>query len=540
MPSFETEETQQSAPEAARARVRAVVLGHVRESPDSGDRCYPGTVLRKAVASHPRAGAALAWLSLRDPDAHLRDRAQELLWMAAKGRIFRGERRRSLFEQAVPVLLQAVRDTSIEDPVKLAAVELLAEMGRPLAPQEYARWFRDLPGARAQREKDLLGRLEDAPVTIQRYLEYERIVGNGTPDRLPAERIEEVLNHMLAVLRHNPPVGAAGLCVSLALLPERGAQADLPFAREVLERVADTRHPRAAWYLQELGRLPGLGVVGEAARDAARELAGAGVSPLAPVTGAFSGGVLSGAGPDGARNFVLFHRTDRGDEDPMSVLFDDEDGVRDAWCSFGGGSRLREAMRDAPPTVRECFCDVALAREHFADALALHGDARRVPGLWLLYRHYLGPEPIRPERRRPNLGAYMLETVVPAPNLADDSGSLLNEPAYGIFIWFTPQARAFVREAYRRQAWRRRAPAAVLDEFLRTVVEPQRERLAARLAANLEVEARGGRAMETQNRMAARTWLVLKEGLRPLGEVPYVRALAERSIELCLADGGKA
>lgn len=52
------------------------------------------------------------------------------------------------------------------------------------------------------------------------------------------------------------------------------------------------------------------------------------------------------------------------------------------------------------------------------------------------------------------------------------------------------------------------------------------------MAVNLEHEAGAGRARQRINRLAARTWIVLGEGLVAFDELPYTRALAGLSLEV--------
>jgi hypothetical protein len=66
-----------------------------------------------------------------------------------------------------------------------------------------------------------------------------------------------------------------------------------------------------------------------------------------------------------------------------------------------------------------------------------------------------------------------------------------------------------------------------------------RERLLARIAANLESEALAGRAKEPGNRAAARLWIVMSERVVPDADLAFLRRLCERSIELARADLGR-
>lgn len=52
------------------------------------------------------------------------------------------------------------------------------------------------------------------------------------------------------------------------------------------------------------------------------------------------------------------------------------------------------------------------------------------------------------------------------------------------------------------------------------------------MAANLEVESLAGRAKRRENQIAARTYLALTEEIIPFEQVPYIRALAEKSVQV--------
>jgi len=50
------------------------------------------------------------------------------------------------------------------------------------------------------------------------------------------------------------------------------------------------------------------------------------------------------------------------------------------------------------------------------------------------------------------------------------------------------------------------------------------------MAKNLELEALAGRAQQPLNRLAARTWLAIRENVVPIENVHYVRALCRTSL----------
>ena len=166
-----------------------------------------------------------------------------------------------------------------------------------------------------------------------------------------------------------------------------------------------------------------------------------------------------------------------------------------------------------------------------ADAWALHERQERpFPGRFFVYRSYLGDEPIEPRSRTANLGAYMLETTVISPALVDGSQELCDYEPYG-GLWFSSDdAYAFMKSHPSKHG--RRLARTDSDPFVRTIAEIERDELLARMAANLETEALAGRGTRKLNQLAGRTWLGMREQVCPVHEVPYVRALAKRSVNV--------
>jgi hypothetical protein len=179
---------------------------------------------------------------------------------------------------------------------------------------------------------------------------------------------------------------------------------------------------------------------------------------------------------------------------------------------------------------------MAQLRELVGDALAVH-ESRGVPppGRLFIYRPMLGPEPIAVRRREPNLGPYALELTVRSPELAAGSDRLAGQVGFRDFWCATGEAYEFVRRNVMRGKKRRSEGAAigdaVVERFARDAAIQERERLLRRMAVNLETEAWAGRGADPANRLAARTWVALREELAPFHEVPYVRALSRRAIE---------
>jgi len=177
-------------------------------------------------------------------------------------------------------------------------------------------------------------------------------------------------------------------------------------------------------------------------------------------------------------------------------------------------------------------CSLGLARELLADAWALHEEiGRPIPSSMFIYLPYFGPEPVEPRRRKPNLGAYMTETMVQSADLVRGSDELVAFPHYGTLSFSSEAAYRFTERCAPK-----RGPAKLSkrnrERFIREVASAERGRLIRRMAVNLEVEALAGRATRPVNQLAAQTWLALNERVCPMEEVPFVWDLAAESTAL--------
>jgi hypothetical protein len=123
-----------------------------------------------------------------------------------------------------------------------------------------------------------------------------------------------------------------------------------------------------------------------------------------------------------------------------------------------------------------------------ADALAVHEESGRpFPGRFLLYRHYLGAEPLSARRREPNLGTYMTETIVRGPQLVEGTELAFETPIYGGLWSGSDESYEFVRRfPPPGRAKKRRGPAALsmpesaFEEFVAKVASKERQALARR------------------------------------------------------------
>lgn len=492
--------------------------------------------LMELVREFGDPGGELARLLARDPDKRVSDEARMMLFLAAQEPSVPGEARDRIGRSATPVLLDAMRDASVPDERKYHIGPLLEVFGVEFSAGEYRSFFRDFDRTAEEMNREMMRRLPDGTEFIEMALVEAGLIRHDGPARPTEEDFTAALNLGTQMYEASSDAAAAFLTTTAAIAYEHAKAAE--FRGTVLDRVADMRSGRVAWFLGELGRLPGTGPLGEKARDLSAELARAGVAPGAPGAGEFSHGLVSTVDGAGNRSLMLFYRTSEGDLDALALLLNDRVGVKDVWCVFGNAADLDQEVRNRSDQVAYATCEVAFARELVADAMAIHEDTGRpFPGRFLLYRHYLGSEAITPHRRAPNLGAYMLETFVRGPELVEASEQAFHEPIYGRLWCGSDEAYEFVRRFMPERLQNRKGSLAALampentfEEFVAEVASKERETLARRMAANLEVEALAGRAAKPANRAAARVWIALTENIVPFEEMPFIRLLCQQSV----------
>jgi hypothetical protein len=173
--------------------------------------------------------------------------------------------------------------------------------------------------------------------------------------------------------------------------------------------------------------------------------------------------------------------------------------------------------------------DVPFARALIADALALHErSGRPAPASCLLYRHLLGGEPLPARRREPDLSAYALDRWPRSPSLVFGSELLAKLALCEELYCASDAAYAFLASRMRRDGVARvrfDVDTPTFRAYLAEIAAAERELLARRLAVNLEVEARAGRAGRRENQALARVVLALAEEVVPFEEIPFVQAL---------------
>ncbi len=496
--------------------LRDTLLTLAREA----DERAPDEILNGLAARFPGLGEGLVELMARDPSPRVHEQAALFVYFTVRYAPPRLRARLSSGAMMKSAILAAMRDPQVTDERKYALTPLLDHLGCALGDDDTARCFHDYEGTVERLTRDSMTSLLDTPEQVEALLSLDEALGSGGP--LTEARLIEALETGIQTLLHNSPVGAVLASTLAAMARERGIALEPALA--ALELVARTRTPRGDWCVNELARWPAGGDLSERARSLV-EAHGLGQGRAQPV-GAFSHGLVSAIDGEGARDLVLFFRTREGTFDGLVILLDERLGIREVFCSFQEGILLEAQARERFDSWAPC--DLPFARDLVADAFATHErTGRPVPGTFLFLRAFLGGEAIFPAQRRPELGPYALEAIVPESSLVVGSEALANHEVYGNLGSTSDSAYAFARRGGSRARGRNEAR---LEDFLREVVVPERDVLLARLSAALEVEARAGRARRPQSRLAARTYLGIESEVVPFEKIPYVRAISRDAL----------
>jgi hypothetical protein len=503
------------------------------EHPKYADR-PPGDFAERLSRDFPDAGAALARLAAYEPEGPVQRNARTLLFVACHEPGIDPAVREAVSRSAAPVLRAAMKDAAIHDDRKYEVGPLLETCGVKLSDKEYRDSFRDFEGTDKRKGAEHMKELSADLEFLESFLEESGLVSTDEPIRPSKRDFGYALGFAAELSEHNPEAGVPLLLVIAAIAAEH--KKVLADAERALDVACLRGGGRAAWGLAELGAWPGLGDLGKKAAALAQELRAEGVAPSFPYPGTFSHARVTNVDGAGSRNLLVFFRTSDGEMDALVLMPNDEAGIKDVWCVFGTGARFEEDyLKSKDSSVRTAPVSKEIALEILGEALSTHAERNTPPpGRFLLYRPMLGPEPIPVRKRRPNLGAYALELLARSPELAADSEGLAEDPVWGAHWCATDEAYEFVRRNVQGKKHRAGASwigAELLERFIREVAVRDRDRLLRRMAVNLEAEAWAGRAAEPPNRLAARTWLVLSEELLPFAEVPFVRALARRSLD---------
>lgn len=492
----------------------------------------PAHFLVALARDFPDLGPVLARLTAEEDDQQVREDAGMMIFLATQDDQVPPALADRIAGSAAPVLLAALEDSRVSDDRKYRIVPLLAACGVELPRDRYEACFRDFASIAARQQAASMKEMSPAADSVSRALVELGLIRMAGAVRGSERTFREAFGYGAALTEHNPEAGAFFLSVAAAIAAEQ--RTTLSDACMALTLASRTKTPAVAWYLSELANWPGTGRVGVEAAGLVAELRQEDVLPAIHAPRTFSHGIVSMCDGVGSRNLLLCFRTPSGGMDAWMLLVNDGVGIKDSWCVYDHGSTVEKELRG------QCGLSWAplslpLARELLEDALALHRDIDAPPvGRFLLDRALLGAEPLRIRKRQVNLGAYALEIVVRSPELAAGSERLCTSSDWGEFWFAGDAAYEFVRAehaARKGRSGKLRIEPKLVDRFAREAAIQERDTLVRRMAVLLETESWGGRAQEPLNRLGARTWLVLSEGLVPFHEVPYVQGLAQRALK---------
>lgn len=511
----------------------------------------PQEVVYKLLTRYPHSPRLLAQLAVTDADLEICSGALLILFLALKDTGIPEAFQKRVRDEAGGVLEQALRDPNTSDDRKFILGPAAFQCEIPMTEEEFRGLFKDFESISARKFKEYADGILDNPQSIDKVLIGSELpipeggkiqsapVELATPtEPLTAQSLETELNRAGALCQHNSAVGAALMVLTLAVGKSLGVE--LPEWEKYLEFAARADNGRAAWYLGELGRMPGLGELAVAAGKLGSDLVRSGVRPRCPVGGEYSHGWVSQVDGAGSRSLNLYFRTPDGGMDGLTLLLNDETGMKEIFCVFGEGAALEEEVRKRSGQVAFAPCSLRMARGMIGEAVGLHRSQNKpLPARYLLFRYLLGPEALATQPHEARLGSYLLETVVFAPKLVEDSKSLADSPLYGslwcnseaAYDYLNEQLEGEASKGRKRRTRRLKLKKAALVEYMREVCIKERDKLVRRLGANLEFEAWRGRAKRPENRIAALVWLALARNLMPYEEIPYVQALAKRGAE---------
>ena len=484
--------------------------------------------LQSLVKKFKNPASALAWLAAYDLDPRVQEDAVIMIFTAMEEPSVPAQVKQGFHRAVPPVLMQALKDESLPDARKATLAPVLFLCGVEVPRDELASFFNDFEGATHHLMRETAEKLPDNIESVAQELDLAGLI-NDDGEEVSARQVEEAFALGESLSEMNAPVAAGLLAVTAATARQFDiCGADASHALDLLVKTGE----RGAWFLGEIGRLPAMGELGEKARALRMEMMQSGIAAHPPGAGEFTHGLVSTIDGIGARSLMLFYRTEEGELDALSILLSDETGIKDAWCVCGNAAgmddELREENRESGHTYAPCNID--FARRAVSDALAIHEErGQPVPGMFLLCRHLLGNEPLEVRRCEPNLGVYMLETVSPRADIVERSDELIDTEIFGGLWCCSDEAYNFVSRVMpkKRRRTKNAIPyaEAIIMEFISIVARKSRQKLASRMAINLEVEAMAGRAKESANRMAALTWLALSQEIVAYEKIPFIQSL---------------
>lgn len=436
---------------------------------------------------------------------------------------------RKIRKEATPTLEAAFRDTRVPDVRKLWLLPALHLCDPHYTIETAQGFFQDFEGATEDMKQLMIDSISDVPEDIADILDT---LGFFQPERArERERIDQCLDIVYNLYEEANPNAAAALFGAAAAIVATFEGPLDPFL-DLLDDLVLSRSERMAWHLRELAQWPALGELRRRASEALAAMYEERVVPRRPLFRDFSHGYITIIDENGMRNLCLFFRTPEGGMDAMAFFLSDTEGICEAGATFQQGTKLEEHFLEMRKWTPYAHCSLSLARELLADAWAIHEEKNRpFPPEFFLMRPYLGEEPIIPRRRTPNLGAYMMEVMERSSRLVEDSEVLAESYVFGS-LPFTGKALYDFLSQHPLKQKKRLPPPEIFETLLREVVIQERPILLQRMAINLELESLAGRATQPLNQLAAKTWLALEEEIVPFHEVPYIRALAKKSIQV--------
>jgi hypothetical protein len=419
-----------------------------------------------------------------------------------------------------------IRDTEVATCRKTLAADILETIGWPLPDSEIAQ---HIPGYL----EDGLRQLEqfretasDSPDEIFNTLQSLN-TGDGF-DEISWDGVGNLASIGISVAEKNQ-AGATYVGAAVACCADMGARDGR--MEEWLSALEKMGSPRAAWCLKTLAKWPMPEAARDRARTGAKKLAAAGVKAAPPpVLAKYSHTILTACDGMGSRSVTFFWKAAGRRLDALNLMLNDLVGIKDVMYLPGNGKEIERRYENN--RIQYTSVEPAFAGELVADAMAKHRALRTSPP-WQLFPMLPMVEcDIRPAARMPNLGAYALGSILCTPNLLKDSFRLMDSPLYGCFTPDTDEAYRFCRKF--ASTGGTSLPPREFERFVRETAVKDRENLLHRMALNREFESLAWNVSDKKNWLAARTWLAMRDGIVPFGDIPYVRELSRRAVGMML------
>jgi len=487
-------------------------------------------VLQRIVQDLRDPGEDLAWLAAYDLDPDVSNGAIATLFHVLWDNPDADDLTERIREQAGPVLKKAMQNPRVPDSRKLSLGPLYGVCMGEISDQEYRSFFNDFQGASNRMMTEAINSVSGSPQSIDAVMAAMMSMVSGDDD-VSASRFEATQLLASRMVDTKPGVAAAVLAANIHIAyTEDVALETLEAAVEALEKC---NCPEALWLLDDMSHWPAMGAFSDRLRRAATKLKLMGIQPDYSYAPTFSHALVSGPDGSAVRQMSLFFRTPDGGMDLLALLLKEGVGIKDAVCVFEEGAEREAQLRNDFSDILIAPCTLDYCRELVAEALLCHEQTKTpLPGYWAICRPYLGPAPIIPQTREINLTPFHLEALDAASDLVDGSESMAETLAFGSFTFTSDRAYDFVAGCMPKRG--ARLAKTKFNQFLDAITQDERETLLRHIAQTLEVEALAGRAVQPENRAAARLWLGLSQNVVPFTQVPFVRAIAELSVDMII------